>query len=246
MTHVVPGSGAMFDQIAPRYDLLNRLISLGGDHRWRRLVARSVLAGTSEAPTILDVATGTADVALEIARLNPSARVCGLDPSGAMLAIGRQKVTRRGVNDRVELIEGDGLDLPFADRSFDACCISFGIRNIADRLGVLEEMVRVTRGGGTVAVLELGEPKGRLLASLARWHVHSVVPRLGAWLSGAKQYRYLQESIAAFPEPDVFTELMQRAGIREITWRSLSLGAVSLFVGTSRTDAVVGSNSEKL
>lgn len=229
------GSGAMFDKIAARYDLLNRLMSFGLDAAWRRRLVRSLLPeapGNSGGSGIefLDVATGTADVALSIAKHYPSSRVTGLDPSTAMLEVGESKVKSRALSDRIELVEGDAQALPFEDHRFAASCISFGIRNVPDRMKGLREMKRVTRPGGRVLVLELNEPERGLLAPLAKLHVHHVVPRLGAWLSGAKEYRYLQRSIAAFPAPEAFATMMEEAGLEVESTVSLGFGSAHLFV----------------
>lgn len=232
------GSGAMFDRIAARYDLLNRLMSLGLDAAWRRRLVRSLddaatsaLAAGVDRLEFLDVATGTADVALAIARAHSDARVVGLDPSREMLAVGRTKADARGLAERVELIEGDAQALPFEDGRFAASTISFGIRNVPDRLLGLREMARVTRRGGLVVVLELNEPERGLLAPLAKLHVHHIVPRLGAWLSGAQEYRYLQTSIAAFPPPEEFAGMMESAGLRVEGLTSLGFGSAHLYVG---------------
>ncbi|MCB9565832.1 MAG: class I SAM-dependent methyltransferase [Myxococcales bacterium] len=229
------GSGAMFDQIARRYDLLNRVMSLGLDVRWRRALADALLR---EAPTggeLLDVATGTADVALALAEAAPSLRVVGVDPSAGMLELGREKVAAAGLSDRIELTQGDGQALPFADDRFDAACVSFGIRNFPDRLAGLREMVRVTRPGGQVAVLELAEPReAGLLGAAARVHVRHVVPRLGALLSGSREYRYLQRSIAAFPAAREFVAMMEEAGLTRVEARPMTFGAVVLFTGFVR------------
>lgn len=225
------GSGAMFDRIAARYDLLNRVMSLGLDRRWRTRLVRAL--DLPPDARVLDVASGTADVALRIIALHASARVTGLDPSAAMLAVGADKVRRAGREDAITLVVGDAQALPFADSTFDAACIAFGIRNVPDRLAALREMARVTRPGGRVAVLELGEPGGGALSSLARLHVRHVVPRLGALLSGSREYRYLQESIAAFPPPDAFMQLMRDASLADVRAERLSFGAVHLYVGVS-------------
>jgi demethylmenaquinone methyltransferase/2-methoxy-6-polyprenyl-1,4-benzoquinol methylase len=230
------GSGAMFDRIATRYDLLNRLMSLGLDARWRNRLVRSLSDAADRAVAaghrleFLDVATGTADVALAIARAYPGAHVVGLDPSREMLAVGRKKVDARGLDEQVELIEGDAQALPFEDARFAATSISFGIRNVPDRLLGLKEMARVTRRGGVVVVLELNEPERGLLAPLAKLHVHHIVPRLGAWLSGAKEYRYLQTSIAAFPAPEAFAGMMESVGLRVEGMTSLGFGSAHLYV----------------
>ena len=223
------GSGDMFNRIAQRYDLLNRLMSLGLDVAWRRRLVGTLNIRRTE--HILDVATGTADVALEIVRQNPHARVTGIDPSTAMLAVGQQKVIRAEQSGRVALQEGDAQDLPFGMHTFDGACISFGIRNVSDRLQAMREMVRVCKPASCVAVLELSEPNRSILAPLVRFHVHTVVPALGAILSGAPEYRYLQRSIAAFPPPDAFMQMMRDAGLDDVRCRALSFGAVYLFCG---------------
>ena len=222
------GSGAMFDAIAPRYDLLNRIISLGIDRRWRRLTVDALRFRQDAA--VLDVATGTGDLALLAARRQ--AWVTALDPSRAMLAIAARKAQARGLSARVDLVPGDAQALPFPDASFDAAMIGFGIRNVPDRPRALAEMTRVLRPGARLAVLELSEPRGGLLGRLARFHVHHFVPWIGGLLSGSREYRYLQQSIAAFPPPDRFCELMRDAGLRDVSARPLSFGVCHLYVGT--------------
>lgn len=219
------GSGAMFDAIAPRYDLLNRIISLGIDRSWREQTARAV----GSALRVLDVATGTGDLAIAIAGRSPLVRVIGVDPSEKMIAIAKDKCAPFG--DRIELVLGDAEELPFPDASFDATSIAFGIRNVPDRERGLREMARVTRRGGRIAVLELTEPRRGALAPFARFHVHHVVPTIGAWLSGAREYRYLARSIAAFPAPEEFARTMERAGWTNVSITPLTLGTCTLFAG---------------
>ena len=223
-----PGSGEMFDQIAGRYDLLNRLMSMGIDQSWRRktVAALKLPAGAR----VLDLATGTGDLALMIARLHTDARVVGSDPSSRMLEVGVQKVMRTGLADRVQLEIGDAQALPYENDSFDGCCIAFGIRNGPDRSAALAEMARVTKPGGRVAVLELGEPSVGWLSPFARFHVRKVIPRIGGMLSGSREYKYLQESIAAFPPADQFAEQMQASGLKVLDVQPLTFGACNLFV----------------
>ncbi|MGB9337608.1 MAG: bifunctional demethylmenaquinone methyltransferase/2-methoxy-6-polyprenyl-1,4-benzoquinol methylase UbiE [Polyangiales bacterium] len=223
-----PGSGEMFDQIAGRYDLLNRLMSMGIDQSWRRktVAALKLPAGAR----VLDLATGTGDLALMIARLHTDARVVGSDPSSRMLVVGVQKVMRTGLADRVHLEIGDAQALPYENDSFDGCCIAFGIRNVPDRSAALAEMARVTKPGGRVAVLELGEPSVGWLSPFARFHVRKVIPRIGGMLSGSREYKYLQESIAAFPPADQFAEQMQASGLKVLDVQPLTFGACNLFV----------------
>ena len=226
---VADGSGKMFDQIAGRYDLLNRILSMGMDRGWRRDLVRALDPNDGE---VLDVATGTADVALSVAKKYPQAQVIGLDPSGGMLDVGRQKVDAAGLNSRVELIQGDAQAMPFDDNRFAASCIAFGIRNVPDRRLGLAEMIRCTRPGGAIAVLELGEPRQGILAPFARFHVHHVVPRLGALLSGAQEYRYLQTSVAAFPPSDEFAQMMHEAGCSQVDVKPFLAGVAHLYIGT--------------
>lgn len=229
MTETRGGSGAMFDRIAERYDLLNRLISLGLDKSWRTklLTALNVKAGDR----VLDVATGTADVAIAAAQRFPGLKVIGLDPSVNMLAVGDRKISELELPDHVELVEGDAQAMPFDDGEFDAACISFGIRNVPDRLQGLKEMRRSVRSGGRVVVLELSEPRRGLLAPFARFHIHHVVPRLGALLSGDKEYRYLAQSIRAFPPAPEFAALMEEAGLVDVSYEPMTFGVAHLYVG---------------
>lgn len=223
-----PGSGEMFDQIAGRYDLLNRVMSMGIDQSWRRKTV-AAMALPSEA-RVLDLATGTADLALMIARIHPDAKVIGSDPSSRMLEVGHEKVERAGLAEHVALEVGDAQALPYADDTFDGCCIAFGIRNVPDRSAALREMARVTKPSGRIAVLELGEPSVGWLSPFARFHVRKVIPRIGGMLSGSREYKYLQESIAAFPPADEFAEQMRDAGLEVLEARPLTFGACTLFV----------------
>lgn len=222
------GSGEMFDGIARRYDLVNRVLSLGVDQRWRRRTVEALALRPGD--RVLDLATGTADLALRIACAHPEVEVVGVDPSAGMLAVGARKVEAAGLATRVTLRRGDARALPFPDDSFDASTIAFGIRNVPDRALGLREMARVTRPGGRVAILELSEPRSGLLGPLARFHVHRVVPFLGALLSGAREYRYLRSSIEAFPPPAAFAETMREAGLDVARVTPLTFGVCCLYV----------------
>lgn len=224
------GSGLMFDAIAQRYDLLNRIISLGIDQRWRRRTVASL--ALKDEGEVLDLATGTADLAIMTARKHPGVRVVGVDPSENMLAVGREKVARAGLGDHVTLEAGDAERLAFEDGRFDGITMAFGIRNVPDRAAALREMARVTRHGGRVAILELSEPRSGLLAALARVHIHTIVPWMGALLSGAREYRYLHESIAAFPPPESFADLMRANGLEVLEVAPLTFGVACLYVAT--------------
>jgi demethylmenaquinone methyltransferase/2-methoxy-6-polyprenyl-1,4-benzoquinol methylase len=221
----------MFDRIAHRYDLLNRLISFGLDRGWRRKLLRA-LGDPPPGSSVLDVATGTADVALDIAKEFEGVSVIGLDPSTEMLRFGRKKTAEDQLDARVELIEGDAQAMPFDDDQFAASCISFGIRNVPDRLKGLSEMARVTEPGGKVVVLELSEPRSGLMAPFARFHIHYVVPFVGSLLSGDKEYKYLAQSIQEFPPADEFGEMMEQAGLTQIEIQPMIFGVAHLYVGT--------------
>lgn len=237
------GSGQMFDKIAARYDTLNRVLSLGLDQRWRRRVVRSLGLETrkkskqgqwyGDRPRVLDVATGTGDLAIEIARACPGATIVGLDPSAKMLAVAQNKLDKRKLADRISLVQGDAQALPQANCEIDAATIAFGIRNVPDRGMALRELARVVRPGGRIAVLELNDPKEKgLFAAAARLHTHHIVPRLGAWLSGAREYRYLQSSVAAFPPPGEFADLMRASGLDVLEVAPLTFGVCTLYLAT--------------
>ncbi len=223
---VRPGSGEFFDSIAARYDFLNRVISLGIDRSWRKKTVRALELNAGM--RALDLATGTADLALAIADATPEVEVVGIDPSERMLAIGQQKAEKRSLEKRVRLLQGDAQDIEQADASFDAISIAFGIRNVPDRERALREMARVGKPGARIAILELGEPRG-VLGPLARFHVHVVVPTLGALLSGAQEYRYLERSIAAFPKAEEFADLMRTAGLVQVHVEPLTFGVCHLY-----------------
>ncbi len=223
MSEATLGSGEMFDAIAERYDSVNRVLSMGMDLRWRRLTVDAL--AEIEPKRVLDLATGTADLALSVAS-RIDADVVGIDPSVGMLEVGRTKIG----DARVELRVGDAQALELDDASFDAACMAFGIRNVPDRKLALREIRRVLRPGGRVAILELNEPRRGLLAGLARFWIRSCVPRIGAWLSGDREYRYLQESIAAFPPPEEFIEMLHEAGFVDAKVRRLTFGVCCLYV----------------
>ena len=222
--------GEMFSSIAPRYDFLNRLLSLGVDRRWRRLaVAETVPPAGGR---FLDVATGTADMALEILRQQgPGASVAGVDLSVEMMRVGREKCARAGRGDRVSFLRAPGESLPFRDGAFDSACVAFGIRNVVDRERGLREMCRVVRSGGRVVVLEFSTPPGAFFGPLYRFYFRSVLPRIGAIFSRGSAYAYLPDSVLAFPDPPAFAEMMRAAGCASVTRRPLTFGIVTLYVG---------------
>jgi demethylmenaquinone methyltransferase/2-methoxy-6-polyprenyl-1,4-benzoquinol methylase len=222
------GSGAMFDGIARRYDLLNRINSFGLDRGWRRRAVRAmeILPGHR----VLDLATGTGDLAITIARSRADVEVTGVDPSARMLEVANEKIAAAGLSPRVRLVRGDATELAFPDASFDRVSIAFGIRNIADRARAFREMARVLRPRGRAAILELSTPDVGVLAPLARFHVEQIVPRIGALLSGAREYRHLERSIAAFPPPEELARIIEASGFEPPEIVRMTFGACVLFL----------------
>jgi demethylmenaquinone methyltransferase/2-methoxy-6-polyprenyl-1,4-benzoquinol methylase len=237
MSLVTPTPGApetaavrsMFDRIAPRYDLLNRLLSGGTDVRWRR---RAVDFLELPAPArVLDLCTGTADLLIEALRRDPRHSGVGVDLSHGMLARGAAKLRRGGYAGRAVLVGGDGERLPLRDASCDGALVAFGIRNVGDPVRALREVVRVLRPGGRLVVLEFSMPRG-LLGSAYRFYFRSVLPRVGGLVSGdGSAYSYLPASVARFPAPRDFAALMEESGLRDVTWRLLTGGIACLHRG---------------
>ncbi|SHK79861.1 bifunctional demethylmenaquinone methyltransferase/2-methoxy-6-polyprenyl-1,4-benzoquinol methylase UbiE [Rhodothermus profundi] len=221
---------AMFDAIAPRYDLLNRILSAGIDQRWRRQAVD--LIAPEQPRRVLDVATGTADLAIEVARRLPVERVVGVDIAETMLQIGQEKIARLGLNDRVILRKGDAEKLPFSDAQFDAVLVAFGVRNFENLERGLRESYRVLRPGGVLVVLEFSHPRTPIIRTLYRWYAHHVLPRIGAWLSRDEgAYRYLPASVEAFPDGPDFLQRMASVGFQELLWKPLTFGIASLYRG---------------
>lgn len=218
---------AMFDAIASRYDLLNRLLSLGFDQHWRR---RAVDLLDDRSPRrILDVATGTADQALQALRLEPD-EVVGVDLSEEMLERGRRKVRDRNEQDRVRLRRADAEDLPFESSAFDGAMVAFGVRNFENLQRGLREIERVLEPGGTLVVLEFSRPRATPLRQLYGFYLHVVLPRIGGLLSpvgGA--YRYLPDSVAVFPDGEAFLAELEQAGFDRTEWVPLLFGVASLY-----------------
>lgn len=217
----------MFASIAPRYDLLNRVLSLGVDRAWRREAAREALALSPR--RILDVATGTGDFALELKARAPQAEVVGSDFVPEMLEIAREKARGRHLDLRLE--EGDALNLPYPDGSFDAVTCAFGFRNFADYARGLSELWRVLTPGGRLVILEFPPPRPGLFGALFRFYFRQILPRVGALVSGnAGAYTYLPESVLAFPDPGRLAGLMHATGFRT-RYRLLTFGIAAIHVG---------------
>jgi demethylmenaquinone methyltransferase/2-methoxy-6-polyprenyl-1,4-benzoquinol methylase len=221
----------MFDEIAPRYDLLNRLLSFGVDRRWRRVAVRQlVIPAHGHA---LDVATGTGDVALEIARqTDPSVRIVGADFTQGMLVLGREKVAASVYAGRIEMVNAPCEALPHPDGTFDGATIAFGIRNVVDRERGLQEMTRVLKPGGRVVVLEFATPQNWLFRNIYLCYFHQLLPRLGGMLSRRSAYQYLPESVQEFPDRQTFLKMMGEAGLTAPRHIDLTGGIAVVYVGT--------------
>ena len=215
----------MFDAIAPRYDLLNHLLSAGIDKRWRKRAIASL--GLTGRETLIDVCTGTADVALEA---TGAARVVGVDFAGAMLTLGLRKVHAANQGRRIVLIRGDAMRLPARDRSADAATVAFGIRNVQRPEVACAEMARVLRSGGRLAILEFGVPRIPGVSALYLWYFRRVLPLIGRMISGhTAAYAYLPASVGTFPPPAEFMTILRQAGFAEVRAVPLTAGIVYLY-----------------
>lgn len=220
----------MFTRIARRYDLMNSLMTFGRHQAWRRVAAR--MAEPQPGGLALDVATGTGDLALALLAETPVRRVIGVDFSEGMLRVGREKLRRRDPEGHVSLVVGDALCLPFPDKTFACVTSAFLLRNLADLAQGLAEMRRVTQVGGRVVALEITEPTLPGWRHLFGWYFHRLVPRLGALVSGDRDaYTYLPQSVERFVPPDELGRLMERVGLRAVSWRRLGLGSVTIHSG---------------
>ena len=224
-----PAVRSMFDRIAPRYDLANRVLSAGTDVRWRRR-AVDLLDARPDA-RILDLCTGTADLLLEALARSEGRLGLGLDLSLPMLSLGAAKLARAGLGPRAVLVAGDAQRLPLASGTFDGALVAFGIRNVGDPSAALAEVGRVLRPGGRLVVLEFSTPRG-LFGRLYGAYARHVLPRVGGWISGDREaYAYLPASVARFATPAAFRTLMEEAGFRDVASGPLTGGIAHLFRG---------------
>ncbi len=220
---------SMFDSIAGYYDGTNKILSFGLDGLWRRRAVDRL--GPVPGGRYLDVGCGTGDVSLEILRQAPGSNVVGIDQSQGMLLRGRAKIGAAGLSDSICLMEADVLDLRFENSSFDAAITSFCIRNVTDRERGLGEMRRVVRPGGRIVILELTQPAGRIMAPLFSIYARVAMPILTKIMSSVSAYRYLTDSMADFPRPELILSLMQDAGFIECSYVHMTGGIVTLFEG---------------
>jgi demethylmenaquinone methyltransferase / 2-methoxy-6-polyprenyl-1,4-benzoquinol methylase len=226
----------IFTTAHDRYDFLNRLLSLRRDVGWRGFAVEKMRFPPQG--RFLDVATGTADLALAAARRYPGIHVTGIDFAEPMLAIGRRKLLARGLSDRITLVPGDALALPFPSGSFDVTAIAFGMRNIPDKDKALREMSRVTKTGGQVMVLEMTFAPAPMFRLIYGAYLTGVLPRIARlFASNGGAYAYLADSIRSFPNPRAFRDIMASAGLTEVAYHGLTFGAAYLHIGrTPRVD----------
>jgi len=222
----------MFSRIAGRYDLMNGLMTFGMHHAWRRVAARQTIAAP-DGPA-LDLATGTADLALDLRHINPHRMIVGADFSLGMLRVAHAKLAHADPEGRVRLIAADALALPFENRAFACVTSAFLLRNLADLEQGLGEMTRVTRAGGRVVALEITQPTLPGFIPLFRFYFHHLVPRIGRLVSGdAEAYSYLPQSVDRFLAPAELKGLMEKVGLRGVTWRRLGMGTVTVHTGVA-------------
>jgi demethylmenaquinone methyltransferase/2-methoxy-6-polyprenyl-1,4-benzoquinol methylase len=220
----------MFSRIARRYDLMNALMTAGRHHAWRRMAAATL--GTAPSGPILDLATGTGDLALAVRRVRPTATVLGADFSEAMLREAVVKLARRGA--RVPLLAADALRLPFRNRTFAAVTSAFLLRNLVDLEAGIAEMRRVTKAGGLVVTLEITRPRIPGWDGVFGFYFHRVVPAVGALVAGDRAaYAYLPDSVDRFVSPQGLAEMMRRRGLAEVHYRRLGIGTIALHVGVA-------------
>ena len=218
----------MFDNIAPKYDLLNHTLSMSIDRVWRRRVVGEVRR--AKPGRILDVATGTGDLAIAMARRIRDVQVLGVDLSEQMLAVARRKIEARGLDGRIVLDRGDAERLAVADASVDVATVAFGVRNFGDLGAGLRELARTIKPGGKVVILEFSRPRNRVFRALYEFYSYKILPRIGGLVSRDKRaYEYLPAG--EFPAPEEFMAMMARAGFRNCRARSQSFGIAQIYIG---------------
>lgn len=218
----------MFDDIAPHYDFINHLLSFQIDKIWRRKTARFIAQNNPQ--TILDLATGTADLAIQLARKCPQSKITGIDLSEKMLGLGQEKINAKHLENQINLCRGNACELPYEDNSFDAITVAFGVRNFQDLEKGLMEMQRVIKKGGHIAILEFSTPNRPIFKTIYSFYFHKILPLLGKIISRNKSaYQYLPKSVSKFPSPDTFILIMKRCGLNCYQKRSLFGGIATLY-----------------
>ena len=220
----------MFDNISEKYDFLNHFLSMGIDIKWRKKVLKIVQS--KKPKTILDIATGTGDVAILLAKANPE-KIVGLDLSNGMLEVGKRKVKEKNLDSLIEMIQGDSEDLPFEDNSFDVITVSFGVRNFENLAKGIQEINRVLKPGGTFIVLEFSQPTKFPMKQLYRFYSKRVLPIFGKMISKDNSaYTYLPESVAAFPFGTAFNNILEKNGFNNATDKPVTFGIASIYTAT--------------
>jgi demethylmenaquinone methyltransferase/2-methoxy-6-polyprenyl-1,4-benzoquinol methylase len=220
---------SMFDGIAHRYDLLNHLLSVGIDKRWRHKLIRDL--EKRNPTTLLDVATGTADLAIMASKIK-GCHITACDISENMLAEGRRKILKRGLEGRIRVYTSPAESLMFQNDTFDAAMVAFGVRNFADLSAGLAEMCRVIRPGGSIHILEFSMPRLPILKQFYKFYFKRILPQAGGMISGHEAaYQYLPDSVLKFPEGDTFKQILSEAGFSQVSSKRLSFGIASLYTG---------------
>ena len=221
----------MFNDIAFRYDFLNRFLSAGIDVSWRKKAIRQLKELNPQ--SILDVATGTADVALLTHKLLKPKNIIGIDISEGMLELGRKKITEKGLQQQIELQTGDSENIQFNDNSFDAVTVAFGVRNFQDLEKGLKEMLRVLKPNGKLVILEFSKPKQTAFKGLYKLYMNTIAPGFGKMFAKNKEaYQYLNGSIQAFPEGEDLLNIMQNCGYQKTYLKTLTLGICTIYCGS--------------
>lgn len=223
----------MFDSIAPAYDFMNRAMTFGIDKLWRAKAVKMI--GRQSPKTILDVATGTGDLAIKLAKTLNIEKVTGIDLSEGMITVGRKKVNDADLSNKIELVQGDCLALPFADNTFDCITVAYGVRNFERLEAGYKEMQRVLKKGGMLCVIELSTPTSPIVRPLYKFYTRHIIPFVGRLVSkDVRAYSYLPESIAAVPQGDEMLALMQNAGFADCNYRSLTFGTCTIYTAFKR------------
>jgi demethylmenaquinone methyltransferase / 2-methoxy-6-polyprenyl-1,4-benzoquinol methylase len=228
--HDIQAIGPMFDSIAWRYDFLNHLLSLGIDRSWRKKAIR-IIGESQRNPRIIDVATGTGDLAIEAASLDPVA-ITGIDISEKMLELAKRKADAEGLSKLIEFRKCESEEICFEDNSFDVAMVAFGVRNFSDPLKGLTEMGRVLRKGGFIMVLEFSRPDGTFFKHIYKLYFHTILPSVGGLFSKNRMaYKYLNESVMKFPDNDDFLDMLKKSGFSEVKQTRLTKGIASIYTG---------------
>jgi len=219
----------MFNRIASRYDLMNTILSFGIYISWKRKLVRQLRTVTPQ--TILDVATGTGDIAIELAKLQPE-KIIGVDISDEMLSFGRKKIAERNLSSLITLQHGDSENLQFADNNFDAVTVAYGVRNFENLSKGLSEMYRVIKPNGKIVILEFSQPHNTFFRKIFHFYFHQICPMIGKWITGDRSaYTYLPQSVKVFPEGKKFTALLDQTGFRQTQCKPLTFGIATLYTG---------------